>query len=179
MAKVVANDHTRMLTLLKVDAKDLPVPRPFPKDEVRVGQWSLALGRTLDPNPDHPPSVSAGIVSAPDRIWGKAIQTDAKVSPVNYGGPLVALDGRVFGRARAGVHRAGEGETAGVEWYDSGIGFAVPLEDVLAVVPRLKGGKDLRRGLLGITPKDAGRHVQRRRRDRHRGPRTRPPPGSG
>ena len=44
-----------------------------------------------------------------------------------------------------------EGETAGFEWYDSGIGFAVPLEDVFAALPRLKQGKDLKRGLLGIT----------------------------
>src|SRR5262249_40704640 len=44
-----------------------------------------------------------------------------------------------------------EGETAGVEWYDSGIGFAIPLEDINATLPRLREGKDLRRGLLGIT----------------------------
>src|SRR5205085_476522 len=46
----------------------------------------------------------------------------------------------------------GEGETSGVELYDSGIGYAVPLEDILAKLPQLKEGKDLRRGLLGITP---------------------------
>ncbi len=154
VAKIVANDTTRMLTLLKVDAKDLPVPAAVPKADVRVGQWALALGRTLDTNPNHPPSVSAGIVSARNRIWGKAIQTDAKVSPVNYGGPLVALDGRVFG-VIVPASSTGEGETNGVEWYDSGIGFAVPLEDVLAAVPRMKGGKDLRRGLLGVTPEKA------------------------
>src|SRR5581483_1320791 len=44
-----------------------------------------------------------------------------------------------------------EGETAGVEWYDSGIGFAIPLEDVNAILSRLKDGKDLRKGLLGVT----------------------------
>ncbi len=46
----------------------------------------------------------------------------------------------------------GEGDTAGVEWYDSGIGFAIPLEDVFAILPRLKQGKDLHKGLLGVTP---------------------------
>ncbi len=98
--------------------------------------------------------MSAGIVSATNRIWGKAIQTDAKMSPVNYGGPLVSIDGRVYGVIVPASSRA-EGETAGVEWYDCGIGFAVPLEDVLASLPRLKEGKDLRRGLLGITPQGA------------------------
>src|SRR5262249_36420237 len=41
--------------------------------------------------------------------------------------------------------------TAGIEWYDSGIGFAIPLEDIVTVLPRLKEGKDLKRGLLGFT----------------------------
>jgi S1-C subfamily serine protease/predicted esterase len=154
VAKVVATDQTRMLTLLKVDAKDLPVPAAYPKKEVRVGQWALALGRTLDPDVGHLPSVSAGIVSATGRLWGKALQTDAKVSPANYGGPLVAIDGRVLGVLVPASTRS-EGETAGFEWYDSGIGFAIPLEDILAKLPALKGGKDLRRGLLGINPKDS------------------------
>ena len=151
VAKVVANDQTRMLTLLKVDAKDLPVPTAFPKKEVEVGLWAMALGRTSDPDTEHPPSMSIGIVSATNRIWGKAIQTDAKTSPVNYGGPLVAIDGRVYGVIVPASNRA-EGETAGVDVYDGGIGFAVPLEDIVAVLPRLKQGKDLRRGLLGVTP---------------------------
>jgi S1-C subfamily serine protease/predicted esterase len=93
--------------------------------------------------------VSAGIISALGRIWGKAIQTDAKVSPVNYGGPLVDIQGRVLG-VLVPASPFGQDETAGVEWYDSGIGFAIPLEDINAILPRLKEGKDLKRGLLGI-----------------------------
>lgn len=152
VAKVVATDTTRMLTLLKVDVKGLPVPVAVPKKEMQIGQWTLAVGRTFDPDITDTPSASAGIISAIGRMHGKVIQCDSKVSPVNYGGPLVALDGRVFGILVPASPR-GEGETAGVEWYDSGIGFAVPLEDVFAVLPRLKEGKDLRRGILGITPK--------------------------
>jgi serine protease Do len=151
VAKVVAQDLSRMLVLLKINATGLPVPAAVPKEEIQVGQWAIALGRTSDPDIEHPPSMSIGIISALNRIYGKAIQTDAKTSPVNYGGPLVALDGRVFGVIVPMTSRA-EGETAGVEWYDSGIGFAVPLEDILRVLPRLKQGQDLRRGLLGITP---------------------------
>ena len=155
VARIVATDTTRMLTLLKIDAKDLPVPAAAPKGEVRVGQWCLALGRALDPDIQLLPSISAGIVSATGRIYGKAVQCDAKVSPVNYGGPLVSLDGRVIGVLVPASPR-GEGETAGVEWYDSGVGFAIPLDDVFAVLPKLKEGKELRRGLLGITAKQAG-----------------------
>ena len=151
VARVVATDQTRMLTLLKVDAKDLPVPRAVPKKDIEIGQWSLALGRTQDPDTEHPPSMSIGIISALNRIWGKCVQTDCKTSPVNYGGPLVALDGRVYGVIVPASNRA-DGETAGVDTYDGGIGFAVPLEDVFAVLPRLKSGENLRRGLLGITP---------------------------
>ena len=152
VAKIVASDTSRMLTLLKIDQKDLPVPTPMPRNEIRVGMWTLALGRALDPEIAKSPSVSRGIVSAVERIWGKCIQTDCKVSPISYGGPLVAIDGRVMG-VLVPASQNGEGEAAGVEWYDGGIGFAVPLEDVLAILPRLKEGKDLRRGMLGFNPK--------------------------
>ena len=54
-------------------------------------------GQSVGGRGDAPPSVSVGIVSAKDRIWGRAIQTDAKTSPVNYGGPLVDLRGRIMG----------------------------------------------------------------------------------
>src|SRR5262245_7761514 len=152
VAKTVATDHTRMVTLLKIDATGLPAPEGAPKTDIRIGQWAVALGRALDANPDRTPSMSVGVISALGRIVGKAMQTDAKVSPVNYGGPLVDLDGRVLGVLVPASPR-GEGETAGVEWYDSGIGFAVPLDDVLAVLPRLKEGKDLHRGRLGFLAK--------------------------
>jgi S1-C subfamily serine protease/predicted esterase len=151
VAKVIATDSTRMLTLLKIDAKDLVVPMATPKAEIQIGQTTLALGRALD-NLDKPPSVSQGIVSALNRVWGRAIQTDAKVSPTNYGGPLVDLYGRVIG-VLVPASPESEAETAGIEWYDSGIGFAIPLEDVFAVLPRMREGKPLHKGLLGITPK--------------------------
>ncbi|MDA0282907.1 MAG: PDZ domain-containing protein [Planctomycetota bacterium] len=148
-AKTVATDRLHMLTLLKVDVAGLKVPQAAPKDGVRVGQWSIALGRTYD---SALPSISVGIVSAVDRVWGKAIQTDAKISPVNYGGPLVDTDGRVMG-ILVPLSPQGNSESAGVEWYDSGIGFAIPLDDVYAVLDRLKLGKDLRPGLSGVAIK--------------------------
>ncbi len=150
VGKVIATDQTRMLTLLKIDARDLPVPTASPKREFRIGQTTIALGRTLSISGDAPPSISVGILSALNRIWGKAVQTDAKISPTNYGGPLVDLEGRVQAILVPASPQA-EGELAGVGWYDSGIGFGIPLEDVNAALPRLKLGKDLKKGMLGVT----------------------------
>ncbi|NOX53619.1 MAG: PDZ domain-containing protein [Planctomycetes bacterium] len=148
-AQIVASDQARMLTLLKVEATGLTPAQPVPKKSIQVGQWAIALGRTFESSF---PNVSVGIVSALNRIWGKAIQTDAKVSPVNYGGPLIDIEGRVMG-ILVPLSPQGRSETAGVEWYDSGIGFAIPLEDVYAILPRLKKGEDLLPGRLGITLK--------------------------
>lgn len=153
-AKIIAHDKTRMLTLLKVEASGLPTPQAAPKTQLQLGQWSLALGRTLSEGAGAPPSVSVGIVSAKDRIWGKAVQTDAKVSPVNYGGPLIDLAGRVIG-ILVPMDPRHEGELAGVEWYDGGIGFAIPLEDINRVLPKLKEGKDVQPGILGVNLKSA------------------------
>jgi S1-C subfamily serine protease len=149
VAKRIANDRSRMLTLLKVEAKGLPVPEAAPKSQIHEGQFAIAMGRTLDAKRTGVPSVSVGIISALGRVWGKALQTDAKISPVNYGGPLVDVQGRVQG-ILVPVSPQGEDVTAGFEWYDSGIGFAIPFEDVLTVLPRLKAGKDLYKGILGI-----------------------------
>lgn len=145
----VATDKLKMLTLLKIDAEGLTPAPAAPAASFRVGQWAIALGRTFD---DPEPSVSVGIVAALHRVWGKAIQTDAKVSPVNYGGPLADIEGRVLG-ILVPLSPQSSGEVAGLEWYDSGIGFAIPLVDVYTALDRLKTGKDLFPGLMGITVK--------------------------
>ncbi|MFP6766574.1 MAG: PDZ domain-containing protein [Planctomycetaceae bacterium] len=148
-AKIVANDRARMLTLLKIAAEGLSTVSPVPRKSFRVGQWAIALGRTYD-NPL--PNLSVGILSALDRVWGRAVQTDAKISPANYGGPLVDIQGRVIG-VLVPLSQRRSGQTAGVEWYDSGIGFAIPMVDILSTLPRLKTGEDLLPGLMGITLK--------------------------
>ncbi len=146
----VAADKNRMLVLLKVNvAAQLPVPDAAAVSELRPGQWAIAVGRTFETSL---PQYSVGIVSALDRIWGKAIQTDAMVSPNNYGGPLVNIQGRVIG-VLAPFSPDSAGESAGVEWYDSGIGFAVPLEHIQQVLPRLRAGSELTSGILGISLK--------------------------
>ena len=95
------------------------------------------------------PNISVGIVSGLNRIWGKAIQTDAKISPSNYGGPLVDIQGRVLG-VLVPLSPDSTDNVAGVEWYDSGIGFAITLSHVNSVLPRLTQGQDLKPGILGV-----------------------------
>jgi serine protease Do len=149
-ARVVARDRSRMLVLLKVDAAEpLTAAVAVPHEQMRVGQWALAVGRTFDASQ---PNVSVGILSAANRIWSKAIQTDAKVSPANYGGPLIDIQGRVLG-ILVPLSPQQHNEIAGAEWYDSGIGFAIPLADLAEPIERLKQGTDLYRGILGITLK--------------------------
>jgi serine protease Do len=153
-AAIVARDRSRMLVLLKVQADEpLPVPTATPRSEIQVGQTVVALGKTLDATRVN---LSVGILSANNRIWGRAVQTDANVSPSNYGGPLIDLYGRVIG-VLVPLSPESEEEVAGAEWYDSGIGFAVPLEDVNRQLERLKSGRDLRPGKLGIVFANADR----------------------
>lgn len=146
-AELVATDHSRMVVLLKIaGVDDLPVPTMAPADEIRPGQWAIAVGRTY--RADHT-NVSVGIVSAVDRMFGKVIQTDADVSTANYGGPLVDIRGRVLGII-VPMAPQGASEVAGIEWYDSGIGFAVPLSSIAERLEKMKMGEDQRPGLLGI-----------------------------
>lgn len=151
-AVVVASDHARMLTLLRIEADGLVPLEAAPKQETRVGQWAIALGRTYEPEF---PNIAVGIVSAVGRIWGRALQTDANVSPMNYGGPLVDVQGRGLGII-VPLSPQESGETAGVEWYDSGIGFAVPMEDVYAAARRLRTGEDLKPGRMGVFFAESG-----------------------
>lgn len=147
-AQLVATDKSRLLVLLKVDADEPLTPaEAAPVSEVRVGQWAIAVGRAFEADR---PNTSVGIISAKNRIWSKALQTDAKISPNNYGGPLVDIRGRVLGVLVPMSPQESE-EVAGVEWYDSGIGFAVPYETVLRNVAKMKAGEDLHTGLLGVS----------------------------
>lgn len=152
-AEVVATDYSRMLTLLKIDADDLPIAEAAPLDEARVGHWTLAVGKAYDVAT---PNASPGILSAKNRIWGKAIQTDAKTSPVNYGGPLIDIRGRILG-VIVPLSMTSDEVMAGAEWYDSGIGFAVPMEQVLASAERLKTGEDQYRGTMGVVTTEPGK----------------------
>lgn len=146
-AKLVARDDVRKLVLLKIEATErLPAAPVAPQGDAAVGMWSIAVGRTFEAEA---PNTSIGVISAVNRIWGKALQTDAKISPVNYGGPLVDIRGRVMG-VLVPLSPTETDDESGAEWYDSGIGFAVPMEHILSMLPRWKTGVDLKAGLIGI-----------------------------
>ncbi len=143
-AKKMGEDQGRGIALLKVAAKDLPVPEMVPSNKMRVGQWVFALGRSFGPKL---PTVHAGILSGLGRIHGKAIQCDANTSPANYGGPLVDLKGRALAIV---VPLSPNGDMAGADWYDSGIGFGVPLHDLAPILAELKKGRIFERPFLGV-----------------------------
>jgi serine protease Do len=146
-AKLIARDHNCQVVLLKIDTdRPLPLPEAAPLAQMRVGQWCVAVGRTFE---ETHPNMSVGILSALGRVCGKALQTDAPTSPNNYGGPLVDIRGRVMGVVVPLSPQSVE-EIAGIEWYDSGIGFAIPLESIQAVLPKLKKGQDLYSGVAGV-----------------------------
>ena len=146
-AKPLGRDVPRGIVLLKTDPiPAAPVIEPAPRGSLAPGQWTIAVGRGWSAAE---PSVSVGILSAVERGWGLAVQTDAAVSPMNYGGPLIDIAGRVIGIV-APLPAEPAKMMRGTELYDAGIGFAVPLEDLLAVLPRLAAGESLGSGILGI-----------------------------
>ena len=160
VAKVVAQDHLRQVVLLKTEpdlggetseVKPLSLWDGVPT----VGQTVIAVGRHVG---SQTPAVATGILSGTDRNWGLALQTDARVSSAFYGGVLIDLKGRVLGVIVPMVPDGGaETET---DWYDSGIAFAIPSSALLARLPALIAGQDIRRGLLGIVPKESDPYVE-------------------
>lgn len=146
VAKLVARDKVRKVALLKIEASDLPTPVWVPQSDMKVGQWAIALGYGYGGNE---PAITVGIVSATQRMLGNAIQTDVNLSPVNYGGPLIDLQGQLLGICVPMAQRPGE--LAGVEFYDAGIGFAVPRERLEEIVAALKTGQSFHRGWLGVS----------------------------
>jgi serine protease Do len=147
IATPLGRDRVRGVVLLRTPPiAGVPPLEPVPRADLRPGQWTIAVGRGWTAAE---PGVSVGILSATDRCWGVAVQTDASVSPLTYGGPLVDIGGRVIGLIvplpadTAGMKR-------GSDLYDSGIGFAIPLADLLPLVPRMRDGAVLEPGLLGV-----------------------------
>lgn len=143
-AERVGEDTSRGIALVKIEAEGLPVPEFVHPDKVHVGQWAFALGRTFAADD---PTVHLGIVSAKKRLYGRALQIDAYTSPANYGGAVVDIYGRVLGMA---VPLSPSGRNAGVEWYDSGIGFATTIADIPDLIARMKEGQILQRAWLGV-----------------------------
>ncbi len=149
-ATVVGADPNTDLALLKIDAKNLPTIVFGNSDNLKVGQWVLAVGNPFNLTS----TVTAGIVSAKGRniniISSKMpiesfIQTDAAINPGNSGGALVDTRGLLVG-----INTAIASETG---TYD-GYGFAIPVSIVSKVVADLKKYGVVQRAVLGVTIHD-------------------------
>jgi len=153
VAQKIATDRLRMLTLLKANdfsGNELP-PLPMrSKESLRIGERCIAVGTVLSPVE---PNVTLGIISGKNRIWGKAIQTDAAIGPNNYGGLLIDFEGNVLG-IPVPLSMMSQDVMAGAELYDAGVGMAIPWEDMLTLLPKLKEGNDLSPGSVGFGFRD-------------------------
>ncbi len=148
-AEVVARDHHRDLVLLKITTdKPLVAIEMDAMTELRIGQTTVAVGRYGN---GVSPVISRGVLSATERLDGIAIQTDARVSPAFYGGPLIDLYGNVLGILIPAVAEGGAEDAT--SWYDSGVAFAIPIEVIARKIDRLKAGEDVKKGLIGIVSK--------------------------
>ena len=153
VAELLGRDEIRKLCVLKIeDAAGLPVASIAPRDSVRVGQWAISVGVGFG---DSEPAISAGIISARNRASGRAEQTDANISPANYGGPLIDIEGRVLGIC-VPLNPKSQDAGAGVEWYDSGIGFAIPLDGADRFIAAMKEGRTVLPARLGVQVEAAG-----------------------
>jgi serine protease Do len=142
----VGTDPLTDSALIRIDAPppNLHVARLGDSSELEPGDWVMAIG-----NPFHfGHTVTVGVVSFAQRAfqvqegrWQDLIQTDAAIFPGNSGGPLFNARGEIVGMNVAMLD-AGRGEPAG-------IGFAVPINAIKALLPRLRDGKVVR-GQLGV-----------------------------
>jgi serine protease Do len=160
VARKIATDLNRMLTLLKVEnlSDDFlnnlfaTPPEIRIKNSVSIGERCIAVGVALSRNE---PNIALGIISGKNRIWGKAFQTDAAISPNNYGGLLIDRQGKLLGLL-VPLSMMSDELTAGAEMYDAGVGMAIPFEDIQreTVLGQLRNGNDLESGFTGIQFKE-------------------------
>ncbi|WBO83458.1 Do family serine endopeptidase [Hymenobacter yonginensis] len=147
-AELVGTDPTTDLALLKVKADNLPFIRYGNSDQVKVGEWVLAVGNPFNLNS----TVTAGIISAKGRNINilrdqqgmgieSFLQTDAVVNPGNSGGALVNLNGDLIG-----INSAIASQTGSFVGYS----FAVPSSIVSKVIDDLLKYKVVQRALLGV-----------------------------
>ncbi len=149
-AKVVAQDHGRELAILKLDGIEqdqLPVATLASVGPLQQGLGVVAVGCALESDS---PLLSLGIVSGSGRMWGRSIQSDARVSLAQYGGPLLDVQGRILGILVPATATEMAGEN-GTDWYDSGVAMAIPSDVILPRLEKLIAGTDLKAGLLGIS----------------------------
>lgn len=153
-AEVIGTDPRSDLAVLKIDAKRLPTLELASEDDIKVGQWVLAIGSPFSLDF----SVTAGIVSALGRSlptetgdnYVPFIQTDVAINPGNSGGPLFNLDGEVIGVNSQIFTRSGG---------SIGLSFAIPVSVVRNVVSQIQENGVVERGWLGVSIQDVDRNL--------------------
>lgn len=154
-AKLVGTDPSTDIALLKVEAKDLPILTYGDSNNLKLGEWVLAVGNPFNLTS----TVTAGIVSALGRNLRinedqysieSFIQTDAAVNPGNSGGALVNQQGNLVGINTAIASRTGS--------Y-TGYSFAVPVTIVKKVIGDLKEYGEVQRALLGVNIGDVDAEI--------------------
>jgi len=150
-AKVVGTDPQTDIAVLKIEAQDLPVVRLGRSEDVRVGEWVVAIGSPFG----FENSVSAGIVSAkgralPDGTYVPFIQTDVAVNPGNSGGPLFNLKGEVIG-----INSQIYSRTGGYQ----GLSFAIPSDLVARVQTQIVQNGKVTRGRIGVAIQDVNQSL--------------------
>jgi len=150
-AKLIGADPRSDVALLKVEGKGLPVVRLGKADDLKVGEWVLAIGSPF--GFDH--SVTAGIVSAkgrnlPSDSYVPFIQTDVAINPGNSGGPLFNLQGEVVGINSQIFTRSGG---------FMGLSFAIPMEVAMQVADQLKADGKVTRGWLGVVIQEVNKDL--------------------
>ena len=146
-AEVVGRDPSTDIALIKIKAKNLPYIKYGDSDELKLGQWVLAVGNPFNLTS----TVTAGIISAKGRNLGllpdeyrieSFIQTDAALNRGNSGGALVTLKGEFVGLTSAIISPTGG--------Y-AGNSFAVPVNIVKKIVADLEEFGEVQRAILGVT----------------------------
>ena len=145
-ARIIGTDKNTDLALIKVNAKNLPAITIASSDDIKVGEWVLAIGHPFNLRA----TVTAGIVSAKARSLGANgveafIQTDAAINAGNSGGALVNVKGELVGINAMLYSQTGN---------FTGYGFAIPTTIMNKVVADLKEYGQVQRGLLGIMGRD-------------------------
>ena len=150
-ARVIGADKTTDLALIKIDGKNLPAIQIANSDDVKVGEWVLAVGNPLGLNN----TVTAGIISAKARTLGangveSFIQTDAAINQGNSGGALVNTRGELVGINAMLASPTGS---------NIGYGFAIPTAIMNKVVDDLKQYGNVQRAMIGIQGSDVKSYV--------------------
>lgn len=150
-ARIIGTDKTTDLALIKIDAKNLPAITIANSENIKVGEWVLAVGNPFNLTN----TVTAGIVSAKGRSLYQNgvesfIQTDAAINPGNSGGALVNTRGELIGINAMLYSQTGS---------FSGYGFAIPTSIMNKVVDDLKKYGTVQRAVIGIQGQDVKNYV--------------------